>query len=288
MTTYEKSAYEKLRDKRIRQNEERMKQLGLDVSPLKRQLKARATKRRHASNATGKHTKQGQERRSRRLAFATNRGQERRSRRLASAAVATTKKKAKQRDDDLVILGYQDEVTRQRDYYDDNDDDNDGGGGGDGNNATVYQQPRRRNRRIAAEKLDLSAKDRKLLGGIEIERFLAKFREYLEFENKISEPNVRNVMRQATKFVHGEGVRYDSKVPGYSWPPGCYFMKGRSLKPMDDITELMKEGQKCEDEWGRDHGNGWLISHPFKKLHLFQEFILENPKFLKAKIRIKF
>ena len=198
-----------------------MKQLGLDVSPLKRQLKARATKRRHASNATGKHTKQGQERRSRRLAFATNRGQERRSRRLASAAVATTKKKAKQRDDDLVILGYQDEVTRQRDYYDDNGDDN--GGDDDSNNAPVYQQPRRRNRRIAAEKLDLSAKDRKLLGGIEVERFLAKFREYLEFENKISEPNVRNVMRQATKFVHGEGVRYDVSLVArvYVWIHTC-------------------------------------------------------------------
>ena len=56
---------------------------------------------------------------------------------------------------------------------------------------------------------------------------------------------------------------------------------------MDDMIELMREGQECEDKWGKDHGNGWLISHPLKKLHLFQEFILKNPEFLKSKIRIK-
>ena len=55
---------------------------------------------------------------------------------------------------------------------------------------------------------------------------------------------------------------------------------------MSDIVELMIEGQACEDKWGRDHGNGWLIKHPLKKLLLFQQFILNNPDFLTSKLRL--
>ena len=58
------------------------------------------------------------------------------------------------------------------------------------------------------------------------------------------------------------------------------------ITPMSDIVELMIEGQACEDKWGRDHGNGWLIKHPLKKLLLFQQFILNNPDFLTSKLRL--
>lgn len=73
----------------------------------------------------------------------------------------------------------------------------------------------------------------------------------------------------------------------YGWPEGCYFKKGEKITPMSDFVELMVEGQACEDEWGRDHGNGWLISHPLKKLLLFQQFILNNPDFLTSELRLK-
>ena len=194
MTTYEKSAYEKLRDERVRQNEERMKQLGLDVSPLKKERNTRTKKKRRT------------------VVPKESAGQKRRSRRLASAADAPNKRsKRLHDDDDLVMLDYRvrdgrEKVSRQRDYYEEKNDDGDG----DDKATVVYKHvPVRRNRRVAAEKLDLSAKDRKLLGSIDVDHFLAKFREFLEFENKISQPNARNVMRQATKFVHGEGVRYE-------------------------------------------------------------------------------
>lgn len=64
-------------------------------------------------------------------------------------------------------------------------------------------------------------------------------------------------------------------------------MKGEKITPVSDIVALMIEGQACEDKWGRDHGNGWLISHPLKKLLLFQQFILNTPEFLRSKLRLK-
>ena len=79
-------------------------------------------------------------------------------------------------------------------------------------------------------------------------------------------------MRQVTKLATGAGIRYES--PAYGWPEGCYFLKGTKVGPTDDILKLMDLGRECEDEWGRDHGNGWLLSHPLKKLYQFQQYHL--------------
>jgi hypothetical protein len=92
-------------------------------------------------------------------------------------------------------------------------------------------------------------------------------------------------MRQVSKLARGEGVRYES--PNYGWAEGCYFMRGTEVTPMSDIVQLMEKAQECEDRWGRDRGNGWLLSHPLKKLLLFQQFALNNPDFLTAKCKLK-
>lgn len=129
-------------------------------------------------------------------------------------------------------------------------------------------------------------------------------------ENKISPQNEKSVMRQVLKLASGEGVRYESKkvccsavckalfhiilddlshrsgITQYGWSEGCYFMKGKPVTPMSDIVELLKEAQKCEDKWGEDRGNGWLLRHPLKKLLLFQQFCLTNPAFLKSRYKL--
>jgi hypothetical protein len=92
-------------------------------------------------------------------------------------------------------------------------------------------------------------------------------------------------MRQVSKLARGEGVRYES--PKYGWAEGCYFMRGTMVTPMSDIVNLMQKAQECEDRWGRDRGNGWLLSHPLKKLLLFQQFALNNPDFLTSKCKLK-
>ena len=106
--------------------------------------------------------------------------------------------------------------------------------------------------------------------------FLGKFEDYLTNVDEVSESNRRNVLRQITKLANGEGIRYDSKA--YGWPQGCYFMKGVSVGPHDNILKLMDAGQECENEWGRDHGNGWLLSHPLKKLYQFQQYCLNSKR----------
>lgn len=119
----------------------------------------------------------------------------------------------------------------------------------------------------------LSKQQKKTINDMMEGDFLGKFEDYLTDVDEISDSNRRNVLRQVTKLASGEGIRYDSKA--YGWPEGCYFMKGVEIGPCDDILKLMDVGQQCEDDWGRDHGNGWLLSHPLKKLYQFQQYCLE-------------
>lgn len=259
------SDYELLRLERIKRNAERLKALGLDKNPLQRKKKISPRKKKTVSKI-----KPGQERRSRRLSFNN-----------------------KKNDVDLVMLDYSAEdgevkAARQHsaddDYY---DEDSDGDDDDESDNATGgHQKFRSRKVRIDMDEWKLSEKDREsLAAGSVDDNFLAKFQEFLEYHNRISEQNVRSVMRQARKLASGNGIRYES--PRYGWPEDCVFKKGVKITPMSDFVELMIEGQACEDKWGRDHGNGWLISHPLKKLLLFQQFILNNPDFLNSKLRLK-
>lgn len=118
----------------------------------------------------------------------------------------------------------------------------------------------------------LSEKEKDLITKKMEEDFLGKFEDYLTEVDELSAQNRRNVMRQVTKLHTGEGITYESKA--YGWPEGCYFMKGKVIGPTDDIIHLMEIAQTCEDDWGQDHGNGWLLRHPLKKLYMFQQYHL--------------
>lgn len=120
----------------------------------------------------------------------------------------------------------------------------------------------------------LTGKEKKLIEKKMEDDFLGKFEDYITEVDTLSDQNRRNVLRQITKLATGEGIRYESKA--YGWPEGCYFIKGTTVGPTDDILKLMDIGRECEDEWGRDHGNGWLISHPLKKLYMFQQYYLQD------------
>ena len=73
---------------------------------------------------------------------------------------------------------------------------------------TKQFRQRSRSLKIDAEDWKLSEKDRESLSCAD-ENFLAKFEEFLEYENRISEQNKRNVMRQVRKLASGEGIRYE-------------------------------------------------------------------------------
>mmetsp|Transcript_10545 Transcript_10545/g.23367 ORF Transcript_10545/g.23367 Transcript_10545/m.23367 type:complete len:247 (+) Transcript_10545:132-872(+) len=120
----------------------------------------------------------------------------------------------------------------------------------------------------------LTVKEKAVIGKKMEGDFLEKFEDYVTNVDTLSDQNRRNVLRQITKLATGEGIRYESKA--YGWPDDCYFIKGTKVGPTDDILKLMDIGRECEDEWGRDHGNGWLLSHPLKKLYMFQQYHLQD------------
>jgi hypothetical protein len=135
-----------------------------------------------------------------------------------------------------------------------------------------------RKRRIRPD-VELSEKDKQVLRGVDDihdETYLLQtFQEFLDRHDKISDQNARNVMRQVRKLVLGEGVRYES--PKYAWPEGCYFLRGTKVTLASDFVDLLQQASEAEDRWGQDRGNGWLLSHPLKKLLNFQQFILAHP-----------
>lgn len=120
----------------------------------------------------------------------------------------------------------------------------------------------------------LSEKEKALITKRMEDDFLGKFEDYLTNVDELSHQNRRNVMKQVTKLSLGEGITYESRA--YGWPDGCYFMKGKKIGPTDDILHLMEIGIQCEDDWGQDHGNGWLLRHPLKKLYMFQQYYLRK------------
>ena len=100
--------------------------------------------------------------------------------------------------------------------------------------------------------------------------FLDKLQDYLLNVDQISSANLTRVLRSMVKLSSGQGVRAPH------WPDDCYFLRGENVGPAADVEELIERGRDCEEEWGRDRGNGWLYNHPLRKLALFQSYLLEK------------
>jgi len=270
--------YERQRAERIKQNKEYLLSLGLGDFHMTKKKKKRVT-----TNSSTMAKKKNLSPR-----VVTPAGKERRSSRLSTSNKETRREK-------LVMLTYDDNATtpvvvvsstrkRRRSEYRTPDL------SPDLSNSRrrvspVDPSPSRR-RILSSEDEEFGSfneEDKKVLNVID-DNFLAKFEEFLVVHDKISHQNVRNVMRQIGKLVRGEGIRYES--PRYGWPENCYFQKSVKICPLTNVVKLISEGRECEDRWGRDHGNGWLINHPLKKLLRFQQFALTNPDFLTSKCRL--
>lgn len=269
---FQLSEYELLRLERMKRNEERIASLGLTSWAAQFKDIAKKTKR-NAKRAKAHAIKKGDERRSGRI-------------------------NKKDSGDNLVMLAYNTpddrvELAVKQDNYFKGDASipssafhtiQGATGAEKFSPSTSFRQV---SRRISLEQADftLTEEEKKFLSQRTMgSGVLNKFDEFLVDHNKISEQNRRNVMRQVTKLANGEGIRYDS--PKYGWKPDQFFMKGQKITLLSDFVELMDKGQECEDCWGRDHGNGWLLSHPLKKLLLFQQFCLENPDYLSSECRL--
>lgn len=272
-----KSDYEKLREERIRRNQAYLDSLGLGKTKEKMiHMTKTSPKTKKRSLPNSQIVTPGSERRSKRIRKSVN-----------------TFTKAGKADEHLVMLSYAEKDDRTLNTVKQTF-----GRGGDASKVLNFiddeekhypVQPRnRRTVKLSADVSNfvLTAEEKKKLSKNRMDQdYLSKFREFLVYHDKISDQNERNVMRQVTKLARGEGIRYESKQ--YGWPPNCCFMKGTPVTPLSDIVELMEHAADAENRWGRDRGNGWLLSHPLKKLLLFQQFCLKNPDFLTSKCRIQ-
>ena len=128
-------------------------------------------------------------------------------------------------------------------------------------------RPKKRARRGPKAVDYMTDAERAMLGEFDMDAF----EEFLTDEHPISEDNRRQVMRQAEKLVSGQGVRYDS--PTYGWDEGVVFRKGEPVTMSSDIIQVIADARDFEDEHGRDHGNGWLLNHPLRKLLIFQTHV---------------
>ena len=256
---YELSEYEKLRLERIKRNQEKLAALGLD-KPWFDAAAARKSKKKKKKTVVRKtpSPKSGTERRSNRLSKSPETKFYQLSHDFDEEVMVEQRASASSAKDEEVEP-YEAEVS-------------------------VRQVRRRVN--LNRDDYSVSEEDMKNLRGVmDVEILLSKFREFLRYQDKISDSNERSVMRQVKKLALGEGIRYESEK--YGWPEGKYFRRGEKITLMHDIVELMDEAMECEAKWGRDRGNGWLLSHPLKKLLIFQMFCLKNPSFLASKCKIK-
>ena len=90
-------------------------------------------------------------------------------------------------------------------------------------------------------------------------------------EHPISDDNRRQVIRQVTKLVSGEGVHYDSV--NFGWPDDVIFRKDEPVTMQSDIGQIIEDAREFENTHGRDHGNGWLLNHPLRKLLFYQHYL---------------
>eukprot|EP00526_Cylindrotheca_closterium_P020994 CAMPEP_0113627700 /NCGR_PEP_ID=MMETSP0017_2-20120614/14348_1 /TAXON_ID=2856 /ORGANISM="Cylindrotheca closterium" /LENGTH=211 /DNA_ID=CAMNT_0000537969 /DNA_START=1 /DNA_END=633 /DNA_ORIENTATION=+ /assembly_acc=CAM_ASM_000147 len=203
-TEHEPSEYERRRNARIKRNEERLKELGLDklFAFVKMPKRVSAKKPR----AKKRMVEPGQERRSARL----------------------------QRKPEADVNDAVDEGHSMLSYDIDE---------------FIVDESKHvsRSRKLKLINIEISPEELKVLEKNIDDNYLDKFREFLQFVDKISEQNEKSVMRQVSKLASGEGVRYDSNK--YGWAKGCYFMKGTPVTPMSDIVELLRLAHECENKW---------------------------------------
>uniref|UniRef100_A0A7S0ED00 Uncharacterized protein n=1 Tax=Phaeocystis antarctica TaxID=33657 RepID=A0A7S0ED00_9EUKA len=122
----------------------------------------------------------------------------------------------------------------------------------------------RKKQRREGEGAGLSAAQRETL--THAAGWLEAMRAY--FADKLSEPNLRNVMKVTTALASGAGTACHTKHSGA-------FCKGRPIDMTMNFLALRIEA----NEWlhrDDDPGNGWRLDHPIGKLYLFQRHLFEK------------
>ena len=104
--------------------------------------------------------------------------------------------------------------------------------------------------------------------------WLAEFEELLRAgqftKGRPSQQNVDRIVNRVRRWVSGIGKGYKA------WPDDVILLKDEVLSLGCDIEEYRERGNRCEDMYGHDKGNGWLYNHALQKVKLFQAFLLQR------------
>jgi len=107
----------------------------------------------------------------------------------------------------------------------------------------------------------LSTKEREAIAAAydEARDWLEHMRRY--FTDKLSEANLRSVMRKVEALATGEGVAHTNERD--------YFRKGQPITLDEDMVALRAEANRFLPP-EQDPGHGWRLDHPIGKLAIFQ------------------
>ena len=86
-----------------------------------------------------------------------------------------------------------------------------------------------------------------------------------------SERNAKDVLSKVTRLAKGEGITY------HKWPSDICFYGGQKVDLTFDFKQMRLDALKYEKKYGKDSGHGWLLTHPIKKLQLYQEYLGLKP-----------
>lgn len=103
----------------------------------------------------------------------------------------------------------------------------------------------------------------KLFQNVSSKDWVADMEHYFRDILENSFNNVQRVMNVVEKLVSGQGIKHPST--------GAYFKKNKKIKLTDDFSAMLDEAKEWVDENGGDRGNGWLIEHPIKKCFVYQQ-----------------
>ena len=138
--------------------------------------------------------------------------------------------------------------ARANDDEDDDDDDDDG---------EDEAAPRRYRSALPA----LTPAQQALLDSTE-GAWLGRFEQFIvrEIAPAMSDMNIKRTMKSVRKLASGAGVNYDSAQ--YGWPEDAFLRKDAPVTLGSDLAQLFNDAREMERVHGRDHTNGWLLTHP--------------------------
>jgi len=82
--------------------------------------------------------------------------------------------------------------------------------------------------------------------------------------------NRRRCLTQLKKLADGKGIAHPTT--------GDIFWEGKQLSLHDDVDDVVAAAATWMSERGKDASHGWLLSHPLKKLQLYQRHIITEGK----------